>query len=219
MTSLKSFNHILHSKSPLIVEIFDFISDHENQQLFKYIETKEFKESLVVGDEGDPAEHTNNERTSKSIYMNVFENNISEILSSRIADLNNAHVYQLSCLQMIKYVKGEKFTPHYDKFFTDDVSIIGNRGQRLASSLLYLNEDYIGGKLSFPKLDISIKPKKNSLVFFKYDGDGWEDTLHSSGRIIKGSKYAMLCLLYEASHEGKELPTTFNPDIEILTLT
>lgn len=51
------------------------------------------------------------------------------------------------------------------------------------SAVLYLNEDYEGGEIFFPELDIKIKPKMGSLVIFP------STHIHSSLEIKSGTKY------------------------------
>ena len=38
---------------------------------------------------------------------------------------------------------------------------------RLATSILYLNDNFIGGETSFPKLDLNNGPSKGMLLFLK----------------------------------------------------
>jgi len=53
------------------------------------------------------------------------------------------------------------------------------------TAIMYLNENYEGGELNFPTLDISIKPKKGSLII-------WPGYLtHSISEISSGTRYTM----------------------------
>jgi hypothetical protein len=51
------------------------------------------------------------------------------------------------------------------------------------SVVMYLNEDYEGGEIFFPELDIKIKPKMGSLVIFP------STHIHSSLEVKSGTKY------------------------------
>jgi predicted 2-oxoglutarate/Fe(II)-dependent dioxygenase YbiX len=53
------------------------------------------------------------------------------------------------------------------------------------STLLYLSDDYEGGELLFPNLDIEMKPKAGTLVSFL----GNEDFLHGVNPVISGERY------------------------------
>ena len=56
------------------------------------------------------------------------------------------------------------------------------------SSLVYLNEDYLGGELYFPQYpDIMIKPKPGTLILFS----GNENTLHGVKEVDQGIRYTI----------------------------
>lgn len=59
----------------------------------------------------------------------------------------------------------------------------GNENGLKFSAVAYLNEDYEGGELFFPELDIKIKPKMGSLVIFP------STHIHSSLEVKSGTKY------------------------------
>lgn len=56
------------------------------------------------------------------------------------------------------------------------------------ASLLYLNDDYEGGKLYFPNQDIEISPKGRSLYIF----NGGGDNMHGVKKIISGDRYVLV---------------------------
>lgn len=53
--------------------------------------------------------------------------------------------------------------------------------------VLYLNDDYVGGQIYFPKQTIFIKPKANTLVFFPGD----RNFLHGVEPVISGIRYTV----------------------------
>lgn len=53
------------------------------------------------------------------------------------------------------------------------------------SMVLYYNDDYEGGEISFPNQNITIKPKAGSIIIFP----STEPYIHESLKIISGSKY------------------------------
>ena len=52
--------------------------------------------------------------------------------------------------------------------------------------IYYINNDYIGGEICFPKFNINIKPEPNSLIFFP----GNENYLHQVIKVFKGERYS-----------------------------
>lgn len=66
-------------------------------------------------------------------------------------------------------------------------------GQRVGTFLIYLNDVAEGGETVFPKVGLSIVPKKGSAIYFHYANEqGQLDRLsvHSSLPVKKGEKWA-----------------------------
>jgi predicted 2-oxoglutarate/Fe(II)-dependent dioxygenase YbiX len=81
--------------------------------------------------------------------------------------------------QILKYGKGQKFTNHID----DHPSY-----HRRVSSIYYINDDYEGGEINFPRFNISYKPKANEMIIFPstyvYN--------HSVSEVLSGTRYAVV---------------------------
>jgi hypothetical protein len=80
--------------------------------------------------------------------------------------------------QILKYGVGQKFVNH-----VDDHEIYHRR----ISSVYYLNDDYEGGEISFPRFNITYKPNANELIMFPsnyvYN--------HSVSEVTSGTRYAI----------------------------
>ena len=76
---------------------------------------------------------------------------------------------------MHKYEIGEKFLEHFDWFNPEsDPSYL--TGQRIWTSMVYLNDDFEGGNTRFINLDINIKPKKGTaIIWANIDENGMEN--------------------------------------------
>lgn len=85
----------------------------------------------------------------------------------------------------LKYEAGEFYKPHADAEGGTSFD------ERQLSAILYLNDDYEGGELEFPKLGVKIKPKKGDLVFFPSNFC----FVHASLPIVTGTKYAVVTWL------------------------
>lgn len=83
---------------------------------------------------------------------------------------------------ILKYGKGQQFTNHID----DHPSY-----HRRISTVYYLNENYTGGEINFPRFDIILKPKANQMIVFPstyvYN--------HSVSPVIEGERYAVVSWL------------------------
>ena len=98
---------------------------------------------------------------------------------------------------VLHYAPGEEYGEHYDYL---DPAIpayaaeLAQRGQRVATCLMYLNDDYEGGETDFPKLDVSFKGKKgDALIFFSVDASGRPDarTVHAGRTPTRGEKWLL----------------------------
>lgn len=80
---------------------------------------------------------------------------------------------------ILKYGKGQKFVNHID----DHPSY-----HRRVSTVYYLNDDYVGGEINFPRFNVSIKPESNSMIVFPstyvYN--------HSVSEITDGIRYSVV---------------------------
>ena len=91
----------------------------------------------------------------------------------------NKSLYRLDTdnIPVKKWQVGASMGPHSDGYD-------GNAD--LAFSLVcYLNEDYEGGEISFPKHNITIKPKKGSLIMFPSQ----DPFIHEVKNVIDGDRY------------------------------
>jgi len=84
---------------------------------------------------------------------------------------------------ILKYGVGQNFVNHIDDYF---------EGPRRMSHVHYLNEEYTGGEIVFPRFGITYKPKANESIFFP---SGYVYN-HSVNPVISGQRYAVVSWLY-----------------------
>jgi hypothetical protein len=102
-----------------------------------------------------------------------------------------------------KYHAGGMIGPHIDKNADNPLNTMD------WSVLFYLNDDYEGGELFFPDLDITIKPSAGSAIFFPCT------TVHVAEPVKDGEKYYIFMVIHtefgyssglgEPYHEMNEL--------------
>ena len=90
-------------------------------------------------------------------------------------------------MNFIKYLPGQHFKEHADHGFSYSatVSLVG-----------YPNDDYEGGGLTFPKLNISIKPKAGDLYIFP----STYLFSHVAEPVESGIKYSIVTMLDYNDH-------------------
>lgn len=77
------------------------------------------------------------------------------IASRHYANSNNLELGKQSPISISKYSEGKFMGPHTDEMTGAHIS-----------GVLYLNDEYSGGELSFPNQGFSIKPEAGSMIIF-----------------------------------------------------
>ena len=119
------------------------------------------------------------------------------MLRARIEASLNAPRTKLELTTLLHYDVGEEFTPHYDYFDPANPTYareIARRGQRIATVLIYLNDDFEGGETEFPKIGLRHKGRKgDALLFWNVDAAGAPDPLsfHAGRPPTRGEKWVI----------------------------
>jgi predicted 2-oxoglutarate/Fe(II)-dependent dioxygenase YbiX len=95
---------------------------------------------------------------------------------------------ELSVLEFVKYEPGGHYVTHIDgQYLEDDVIKIGPDHKDL-TCILYLNDDYEGGELTFNFFNKTIRPKSGQVITFP---SNWR-YLHKVSTITSGERYAIV---------------------------
>lgn len=86
-----------------------------------------------------------------------------------------------------KYIPGADMGPHVDSNDPTDVQ------HPVLSGVIYLNDDYDGGEISFPNQNILLKPEAGSIIIFP----SYEPYVHHPQKIIDGNKYMIPLFWYK----------------------
>lgn len=119
----------------------------------------------------------------------LFNRNISNLFFSHFDQIEKDYVSMFSTdvewhdtYGILKYGKGQQFTNHID----DCVAF-----SRRVSTVYYLNDNYTGGEINFPRFGVTFKPKANQMIVFPstfvYN--------HSVSPVIEGERYAVVSWL------------------------
>ncbi len=145
----------------------------------------------------------------------------------KLAEKINSHMvtrFQVTTLRPEQYLinrwrPGREQAPHLDYFYEEEpghdyeklsrnnlnkdfLDTFGKMFQtKHYSSLLYLNEDYVGGELYFPEYNFSIKPEIGTLICFKGD----ENNLHGVKKVESGIRYT-ISLFWEDTEYKNKIP-------------
>jgi hypothetical protein len=131
-----------------------------------------------------PAYDANPElRNTSGGAMLALHDLLNEELNEAILHYKNSHAagqwYVSEGWQILKYGKDNHFINHFDD---------SRAFPRTVSMSFYLNEDYEGGEIEFPRFGLKIKPKANQMIMFPsnyiYN--------HSVHPVISGLRYAVV---------------------------
>jgi prolyl 4-hydroxylase len=159
------------------------------------------RDRLVLAQVFDPvsgAAIVEGTRTNRIATTTLFEIDLlTLVVQARLAAAAGLAVETLEAPAVLNYRPGERAHPHYD--FIDPAAPgyaaeMRLRGQRIATILLYLNDDYEGGETAFPELGIRHRGRRgDALLFFSVDGNGRPDrrTVHAGLPPESGRKWVL----------------------------
>jgi prolyl 4-hydroxylase len=152
--------------NPPIYECDNFLTSAECKHLID-TSANNLKESTVVINTGDTNIFVKNPgRDSLSCFL---ENKNYNSIMRKISKLINKDVRYYEDIQVGKYNKGGFYREHYDSICPstqDGQTFIKDRGQRIITVLLYLNDVNHGGTTYFRKINKRIYPKKGKVLIF-----------------------------------------------------
>ncbi|WP_438315508.1 2OG-Fe(II) oxygenase [Sporosarcina sp. FA9] len=174
---------ITRLEEPLIVVLDNVLSNEECDELIRL--SKDKMQRSKIGSTRD----VNELRTSSSMFFQESENEIVTRVEKRISIIMNIPIEHAEGLQILRYTPGQEYKAHHDFFASTSKTAQNNR---ISTLIMYLNDVEQGGETLFPKLDISVTPKKGMAVYFEYfytDKDLNELTLHAGAPVITGEKW------------------------------
>lgn len=170
-------------EEPLIVILGNVLSNEECDELVRLSKDK-MKRSKI----GTTREE-NELRTSSSMFLEESENEIIARVEKRVSSIMNIPVEHGEGLQILRYTPGQEYKAHHD-FFSSTSKVASNN--RISTLVMYLNDVEQGGETFFPKLNLSVTPKKGMAVYFEYfynDQNLNDLTLHGGAPVITGEKW------------------------------
>lgn len=141
------------------------------------------------------------EQSKGQITENVEHRSISwdtspedrEFFKQRLSEVVGIPVSHIEAGDIYRYDDGQAFGLHHDFPYTPrKVPYYEKGGDRAATAVFWLNDDYDGGELDFPLLEVNIKPFKNGMVFFEYDYSDETinmSTWHEGCKVLNGQKW------------------------------
>jgi len=152
--------------------------------------------AATVYDPKDGSNLKTDARTNTTAAFPIADTDLPLMMTqARITKLTGLRVPRLEPPVVLHYEVGEQFAPHYD-FLNPQVPAfakeLAENGQRVATFLIYLNDDFEGGETDFPVLNRKFKGRKgDAILFWNLDPQGVPDerTRHAGVSPTSGEKW------------------------------
>jgi prolyl 4-hydroxylase len=178
-------------KKPRIVVFGDLLSAEECEALIAAARPRLARSETVNRETGEY--QIDAARTSRGMFFQRGETELHLRIEARIAKLLNWPAQNGEGLQVLNYLPGAEYEPHFDYFDPNDPgtpALTRRGGQRVASLIMYLNTPQNGGATAFPDVGLSVMPQQGNAVFFSYaQPHPSTQTLHGGERVTAGEKW------------------------------
>jgi prolyl 4-hydroxylase len=176
---------------PRVVVFGDLLSSEECDEMIELARGRLARSETVQTETG--SSEVNAARTSQGMFFERGEKEIVKLIEARMAALLDWPIENGEGLQILRYLPGAEYKPHYDYFdpaHSGTPSILKRGGQRVASLVCYLTPPAGGGATVFPDVKLDVAPVKGNAVFFSYDrAHPTTRSLHGGAPVIEGEKW------------------------------
>lgn len=171
------------------LRVLDGLLDHSECAELIELARPRLQRALTVDDHG--GQQVDERRTSVGMFLTPNELPLVGRIEQRLAGLLGIPVNHGEGLQILHYLPGQEYEPHFDWFDPalpgyETITKIG--GQRIASVVMYLNTPEKGGATAFPELGLSVTARRGSAVYFAYEGSD-QSSLHAGLPVERGEKW------------------------------
>ncbi|HEX7814110.1 2OG-Fe(II) oxygenase [Dyella sp.] len=145
------------------------------------------------------------DRTSEGTSFVVNADPFIARLDRRISEALNWPVDHGEGLQVLHYLEGGEYKPHFDQFAYNDPGShhhLAQGGQRISTLVMYLNDVEAGGSTVFPEIGLEVMPRKGAAVYFEYTNSLNQTdplTLHGGAPVGRGEKWIMTKWMHQRS--------------------
>lgn len=122
---------------------------------------------------------------------------VVQLTQARISAATGFACAGMEAPNLLCYQQGQEYRPHHDFFdpasteFAPEIAILG---QRVATFLIWLNDDYAGGETDFPRIRQRYRGKSGDALMFanvRADGSPDPDSLHAGLPPTRGRKWVL----------------------------
>ncbi len=142
----------------------------------------------------------NQNRTNSAFAFATFDMDcVAALVRQRAAMALRVPEAAIELPQLFHYTVGQEFRPHVDYFPA------GSRSQRIATFLIYLNDDFEGGETEFLRAALKARPPRGGALYFaNVDPAGAPDplSLHAGLSPASGEKWLLSQWVHDRPYAG-----------------
>ena len=171
-----------------IIQIPNFITHEDCDEIIKL--SAAYLKKATVFNEKENKEECNEGRTAEMGWPGKYNHSVIESYCNKLAEVTTIPIIKQEEMQVIHYLKGGEYRPHFDAFLKDS-QVVQREGNRLLTAIVYLNDDFKGGETIFPNLNLNIKPMKGSLLLFDnlLGEEQHPSSFHGGSPVLEGEKW------------------------------
>lgn len=179
-----------------VVIVNNFISRADCRRLVRYADKQKAKWLMVRDDKkstpGKTVEKRDPGRVTQQVEMDKHQNFLNDCIRRALLEVaarkfGAADSFEIPYL--LRYKLGGKYGEHADsETYDPDKRLFYRISDRDISVLIYLNDDYDGGELTFNRLNYRYHPSAGDLVIFP-SGNLY---MHQAQPVTRGTKYALV---------------------------
>ena len=176
-------------ESPRVRRIDGFLTPETCDWLIERARGQLKPAATLEKDASDQRKRTiSDHRTNSAFVVPVVDGGVvMGVIVERIARALKLPSEVFEGVQVFHYDTGQQYQTHVDY-------IEGAENQRIATFLVYLNDDFEAGETWFPMPDLKVKPEKGGAVYFaNVDPEGRPDprSIHAGTPPTRGAKWLL----------------------------
>jgi predicted 2-oxoglutarate/Fe(II)-dependent dioxygenase YbiX len=189
---------VQHAGAPRIFTVENFLPPSVCEWLMRSAKKRLVR--ALINDASTGAIGQNQVRTGSVFESSSVEPDlVHQLVNQRIAEALGIPLAHQEPTNILHYARSQEYKPHYDVILPGPEADLFARelndlGQRTATFLVYLNEDYEGGETHFPRLGFRYKGKPgDALIFWNLSetGEVERNSLHAGMPVTKGEKWLL----------------------------
>ncbi|MEQ1819164.1 MAG: 2OG-Fe(II) oxygenase [Terricaulis sp.] len=148
----------------------------------------------VYEDSGTELKSNAGRSNSEGAYDLEAADLVLSVIHDRIARASGVPALNFEVGKLLRYQPGQTFARHSDFLQPGMQEYIDAFGQRVATFLVYLSDDYDGGETEFTEVNFKFKARKgDALMFLNVDANGDPDpmSMHAGLPPTRGEKWVL----------------------------